>query len=103
MKKTIIKIEHETGSPLDIEINGKQLTSVIERAFFYVTVVLLALGAVWAIFYVFFPLVWFVLKLSLSVLGFGFIVIVLILVVAFVIGLLKWHFGGRRKNDYWDD
>ncbi|MCP4375711.1 MAG: hypothetical protein GY794_05990, partial [bacterium] len=75
MKKTIIKVEHEKGSPPDIEINGKRLTSVTERVIFYVIVVLLALGAVWAIFYVLFPLAWFVLKLLLSIIGFGFIVI----------------------------
>lgn len=103
MKKTIIKIEHEKGSPPDIEVIGKRLTGIAERAVFYLIVVLLVFGAVWATFYVLFPIAWFVLTLLLSIIGLGFLVIALIVVVAIVIGLFKWRSGSRRKNDFLDD
>jgi hypothetical protein len=93
MKRTIIKIEHEKGFPPDIEINGRQLTSLTERVLFYITLGLLALGAGWAIFYVVFPVIWFVLKLFFSILGIGFFILGLILVVAIIFALFKWRSG----------
>ena len=103
MKKTIIKIEYEKGLPPEIEINGKQLTSATERVVFYIIVVLLALGAVWAVIYVLVPLIWFVLKLLFSIIGFGFIIVGLVLVVAIVFGIYKWQFDKRGKNNLWDE
>jgi hypothetical protein len=93
MRRTIIKIEHEKGLPPDIEINGRQLTSLTERVLFYISLVLLALGAVWAIFYVLFPIIWFMLKLFFSILGIGFFILGLVLVVAIIFGLFKWRHG----------
>jgi hypothetical protein len=103
MKKTLIKIEYDKGSPPEIEINGKPLTSATERAVFYIISVLLALGAVWAIFYVLLPLIGWVLKLLFSIIGLGFIILGLVLVVAIVLGILKWQFDKRRKNGFWND
>ena len=103
MKKTIIKVEYERGSPPDIEINGKQLSNVAERVVFYTIVGLLVVGAVWATVNVVFPLVWFLLTLLLSIIGLGFLVIALIVVLAIVIGLFRWRSGKRRNNDFWDD
>ena len=100
MKRTIIKLEFEKGSPLDIEINGRQLTGLAERSIFYVAAVLLALGAGWAIINVLLPLLWIVLKFLLSIIGIGFIVVGLIIVVAFVFGLLKWRSDKRRSNNF---
>ncbi len=100
MKRTIIKIEYEKGFPLEIEVYGKQLTNVTERSIFYIVVTLLALGAVWAIFYVLLPLIWFVLKLLFSIIGYGFIILGLFLVAAVVFLLLKWKFGKRRSDDF---
>jgi len=91
MKRTVINIEYEKGSPPDIEIYGRQLTSVTERAIFYIVLVLLVLGAMWAIFYVLFPIIWFVLKLFFSLIGIGFFIIGVILVVAMIFGLFKWR------------
>jgi hypothetical protein len=103
MKKTLIKIEYEKGSPPEIEINGRPLTSVAERAVFYIISILLALGAGWAIFYILLPLIGLVLKLLFSIIGWGFIMLGLVLVAAIVLGLLKWQFDKRRKNDFWND
>ena len=100
MKRTIIKLEFEKGSPLDIEINGRQLTGIIERSVFYVAAVLLALGAGWAIINVLLPLVWIFLKFLLSIIGIGFIVLGLIIVVAFVFGLIKWRSDKGRSSDF---
>jgi hypothetical protein len=102
MKKTLIKIEYEKGTPPEIEINGKPLISVTERAVFYIILVLLTLGSVWAIFYILLPLIGLVLKLLFSIIGLGFIILGLVLVVAIVFGILKWQFDKRRKNDLWD-
>ncbi len=100
MKRTIIKLEFEKGSPLDIEINGRQLIGIIERSVFYVAAVLLALGAGWAIINVLLPLVWIFLKFLLSIIGIGFIVLGLIIVVAFVFGLIKWRSDKGRSSDF---
>lgn len=91
MKRTIINIEYEKGFPPDIEVYGKPLTSVTERAIFYIVVVLLAIGALWAVFYVLFPVIWFVLKLFFSIIGIGFFIIGIILVVAIIFALFKWR------------
>ncbi len=103
MKRTIIKIEFEEGFPLDIEVNGKELATVTERAVFYVVLVLFALGGGWLVLYILFPLVWFVLKLLFSIVSFGFILLGVILTVVIVIALIKWQFNTRRKDDFWDD
>ncbi len=103
MKKTIIKVGYENGAPLDIEIYGKRLSSVSQRAVFYLVVTLLIVGAVWATFNVLFPLVWFVLKLLLSIIGFGFIVITLVAAAVILIGILRWRSGSQKKDDSWDN
>jgi hypothetical protein len=103
MKKTLIKIDYEKGTPPEIEINGRRLTGATERAIFYIISALLALGAVWVIFYVLLPLIGLVLKLLFSIIGLGFIILGLVLVAAIVLGLLKWQFDKRRKNNFWND
>ena len=103
MKKNLIKIEYEKGAPPEIEINGRRLTGATERTVFYIISVLIALGAVWAIFYVLLPLIGLVLKLLFSIIGLGFIILGLVLVAAIVLGLLKWQFDKRRKNDFWNE
>ena len=103
MKKTIIKVDYENGAPLDIEIYGKRLSSVPERAVFYLVVMLLIAGAVWATFNVLFPLVWFVLKLLLSIIGFGFIVITLVAAVVILFGLHRWWSKRQKQDDTWDN
>ncbi len=102
MKRTIIKLEFEKGSPLDIEINGRQLTGVAERAIFYVAAVLLALGAGWAIFNVVLPLIWIVVKFIFSIIGLGLMVLGVIFVVAVIFGLFKWKYGRRGENSFWN-
>ena len=100
MKRTIIKLESEKGFPLDIEINGRQLTGVAERAIFYVVVVLLALGAGWVIFNIVLPFIWIILKLIVSIISYGFIFLGVILVMAVIFGLFKWKFDKRSSNGF---
>lgn len=92
MKRTIIKVEHEKGFPLEIQINGRLLTSLTERVLFYIALVLLAVGALWAVLYVLLPIIWFVIKLVFSIIGIGFFILGFGLVIAVIFGFYKWGY-----------
>lgn len=100
MKQTLIKIDYEKGSPLDIEVNGKTLASTTERAIFYLVAVLLMLGAGWAIFNILLPLIWFVFKLLFSLVGLGLIILGVIAAAAIIFGIVKWKRGERNRNGF---
>lgn len=104
MRKTIIKIESEEGSPPDIEINGKRLTGSVERVTFYAAIVLLALGILWLTIYVLLPILGIVLGLVFALIGVGIIFVGLILAAAIITGVVELLFQERRhknhRNDY---
>jgi ABC-type antimicrobial peptide transport system permease subunit len=100
MKLTLIKIDYEKGSPLDIEINGNTLTGTAERAIFYLVAALVALGAGWAIFNILLPLIWFIFKLLFSIIGFGLIILGVIAAAAIIFGIFKWKRGERNRNGF---
>ena len=104
MKKTIIKIESEKGSPPDIEINGKRLTGTNERVIFYAAVVLISLGILWLTIYVLLPILGIVLGLVFALIGVGIIFLGLVLAAAIIAGVVELMFQEKRhtghRNDY---
>ncbi|MEN8129344.1 MAG: hypothetical protein ABFS45_03955 [Pseudomonadota bacterium] len=96
MKRTLIKIETDTGTPPIIEVNGKLLTSAIERAVFYAAAVLLGLGIILITVYIILPLIGIVVGLIFALIGVGIIVLGLILALAIIAGLLEWLIGDGR-------
>ena len=89
MKRTLIKIGTETGAPPIIEVNGKLLTSAIERAVFYAAAVLLGLGIVIVTVSIVLFLIGIVVGLVFALLGIGIIVVGLLLAVVLIAGLLE--------------
>jgi hypothetical protein len=103
MKRTLIKIQTKTGTPPIIEVNGKRLTSTIERVVFYTAAGLLGLVIVIITVYIALLLIGVVVGLVFALIGVGIIVLGLILAVAIIAGLLEWLFGDGRRGNRWDD
>ena len=103
MKRTLIKIATETGAPPIIEVNGKRLTSTIERALFYTAAVLLGLGIVIITVCIVLPLLGIVVGLVFALVGVGILGLGLLLAVAIIAGLLEWLFGDGRQGNRWND
>ena len=103
MKRTLIKIETETGAPPIIEVNGKRLTSTIERAVFYTAAVLLGLGIIIITLCIVLPLIGIVVGLVFALVGIGILALGLILGVAIIVGVLEWLFGDGKGSNDWND
>jgi hypothetical protein len=103
MKRTLIKIQTKTGTPLIIEVNGKRLTSPFERAVFYASAGLLGLGIVIITVYIVLLLIGIVVGLVFALIVVGIIVLGLILGAAIIAGVMEWLFGDGRRRNRWND
>lgn len=106
MKRTILKIEHEEGFPLEIEVNGKRLSRTVERAGFFAAVTLAAVGVLLLIVYVILPLLGIALGLIFAIFGVGLLIVGVIVSIVIIGGLagglLKEGSRESRRNDEWD-
>ncbi len=105
MKRTFLRIEKEEGFPLEIEINGRQLSGAFERAAFYASVALGAFGILLLLTYVVLPLLGIALGLIFGILGIGLLIfgvgIAIVIVGGLVGGILEGRSRGDRRDDDW--
>ncbi len=107
MKRTFLRIEKDDGFPLEIVINGRHLSGAVERAVFFVSVALAAIGVLLLLVYVVLPLLGIALGLIFGIIGIGLLIVgvgVAITIIGGLIGgILERRSRGGRREDNWFD
>ena len=105
MKRTYLRIEKEEGLPLDIEINGRNLSGAFERTVFYASISVAALGMLLLLVYVVLPLLGIALGLVFGILGVALVIfgvgVVIVILGGLIGGALEGRPGGGHRDDDW--
>ena len=88
-------------------IDGKHLSGTVERATFFASVLLAAIGILLLLIYVILPIIGIALGIALAIIGFGVIIVgvaaAIAIIRALMSGILESRSRDDRRDDYWDE